>query len=546
MRGKPRLGVEGLESRLVPAVTAALGGGVLAIVGDAANDNIRVQLDAPAGQLVVRSFGLEAGRFANAAVTSIVIDAGAGSDVVRVDPDVAQVATVQGGDGKDILFGGAGQTTLNGGDARDKLRAGSGTTVLSGDAGPDRLFNVKPVDTAVTDPTDTVQFALPIIVTPPAAVETLNTAEVARLLDRAAAATPSTDGIIAIVDRNGRLLGLRTEAGVDPALLATGLGFAADGAISLARTGAFFANNQAPLTSRTVQFISQTTMTQREIESNPSIPDNSSIFRGPGFVAPIGIKNHFPPGVPFTPQVDLFAIEHTNRDSLRHPGADGIKGTGDDQTLAARFNINPLFVSPGQGIFAPEAYDFLVGANIAAQSRGIGTLPGGIPIFKNGQLVGGIGVFYPGRTGFASESNSALDAKYDPGRPDRALEAEYAAFAAVNGTAHFTPGTISGFAPVAGVGLPSGRIDLVGITLDIFGPGGTKGTDKLFRFGQALGQGASTGANRPVAMGGVTLQDGLPVPEGWLVNPHDGDGITAAEVTQIINAGIQQATTTRA
>ena len=549
-KARARLGIEMLEGRNLPAISAGLVGGVLSIVGDAASDNIRVQLDAASAQLVVRSFGLEAGRFASASVNSIVIDAGAGNDVVRIDPEVTQAAVVQGGDGKDILFGGGGGSTLNGGVGPDKLRAGPGTTVLSGDAGPDRLFAVKPVDTAVPDPADTVCLALPVVVPPVTPVSVLTTADVGQLLDRAAAATPSTDAIIAIVDRNGRLLGLRTEAGVDPAITgnAAGLVFAADGALALARTAAFFANNQAPITSRTVQFISQTTMTQREIESYPSITDPDSTLRGPGFVAPIGLKAHFPPNVPFTPQVDLFAIEHSNRDSIVSPGADGIKGTADDVRLRSRFNFDPAFVGSGQALFPPESYGFLSGLQPGAQSRGIGTLPGGIPIFKDGQLVGGIGVFFPGRTGFATEENSSLDATFNPNRPDRSLEAEYIAFAAVDGTASggFPVGSIAGLAPVAGITLPSGRIDLVGITLDIFGPGGTQGTERLARFGAALGQGASTGANRPVDVAGDTLLSSLPAPDGWLVQPHDGDGITAAEVTQIINQGIQQATRTRA
>src|SRR5207302_9422820 len=95
--------------------------------------------------------------------------------------------------------------------------------------------------------------------------------------------------------------------------------FAIDGALAEARTGAFFGNNQAPLTSRTIQFISQSTVTQREVESDPSVLDPNSTLKGPGFVAPIGIKSHFPPDVPFTPQPDLFGIEHTNRDTTLHP-----------------------------------------------------------------------------------------------------------------------------------------------------------------------------------------------------------------------------------
>src|SRR5204863_9638347 len=40
--------------------------------------------------------------------------------------------------------------------------------------------------------------------------------------------------------------------------------------------------------------------------------------------------------------------------------------------------------------------------------------------------------------------------------------------------------------------------------------------------------------------------DGLAAPEGWLVTPHDGVGVTAADVIQIITAGINQANRTRA
>src|SRR5581483_7460083 len=168
----------------------------------------------------------------------------------------------------------------------------------------------------------------------PAAVPqaTLTADEVGALLERAAAASSSSDAIIAVVDREGRILGVRVESGVSPVIRndPSQLVFAIDGAVAKARTGAFFANDQAPLTSRTVQFISQSTITQREVDSNPNITDPNSTVRGPGFVAPVGVKGHFPPNVPNTPQVDLFEIEHTNRDGTFAPGPDGIKGTADD------------------------------------------------------------------------------------------------------------------------------------------------------------------------------------------------------------------------
>src|SRR5205823_10671654 len=97
---------------------------------------------------------------------------------------------------------------------------------------------------------------------------------------------------------------------------------------------------------------------------------------------------------------------HTNRDSLVLPGPDAIKGTADDIVLPNRFNIPPPFIVSAPGdptenvdLTTPESYGFEAFAATDpahfAQSRGIGTLPGGIPIFKNGDLVGGIGVFFP-------------------------------------------------------------------------------------------------------------------------------------------------------
>ena len=179
----------------------------------------------------------------------------------------------------------------------------------------------------------------------------LQAGEVATLLDRGSAASQSDDAIIAVVDRGGRILGVRVEPGVvslldDPANPASGgngngvidggsseeelLVFAIDGAVSKARTAAFFSNGDpangtlSPLTSRLVRFICQSTVTEREINSNPNLDRGSlgdalaSRDRGPGFVAPLGLGGHFPPGIRFTPPVDLFAIEHTNRDGIVH------------------------------------------------------------------------------------------------------------------------------------------------------------------------------------------------------------------------------------
>ena len=161
-------------------------------------------------------------------------------------------------------------------------------------------------------------------------------------------------------------------------------------------------------------------MTQREIQSDPNIPDPNSPAAGQASSPPIGKKGHFPPRVMFTPQVDLFHIEHTNRDSIVSPGPDHIRGTADDIVLPSRFNVDPAFIPPGKNLPPPESYGFLSGLLPSAQSRGIGTLPGGIPLYQERkQLVGGIGVFFPGTTGFATEENSDLNDAgfYDPTSP---------------------------------------------------------------------------------------------------------------------------------
>ncbi|MCY2967760.1 MAG: heme-binding protein, partial [Planctomycetota bacterium] len=428
----------------------------------------------------------------------------------------------------------------------------------------------------------------------------LTASEVKQLLERAAAASASSDGIFAVVDRNGRILGVRCEQQVlnNFAGNTAGLVFAIDGAIAKARTAAFFANGDAqsspslgPLTSRVIQFISQSTVTQREVEGNPNADNSSaasaaaaSTTRGPGFVAPIGVGGHFPPGVADTPPVDLFAIEHTNRDSNLAPGADGVKGTADDIALRTitdglgrirnRFNMDPTYVPTGQALFAPESYGNVQNSNLLpdATSRGIATLPGGIPIYKDTNsdgrgdtVVGGIGVFFPGKDGYATYEQGFV-----PGigqtqeqrlNAPKVLEAEYIAYAAIGGS--FTAeqdcgvagariGTLDGVAPVAGIDLPFGRIDLVGITLALIGPtAGLQGLQDTIAYGNTLGTGnKNDGADQPLT-GGVDgkYREGEVVPEGWLVMPHSSTvnpALTAADVTQIITQGINAANAVRA
>jgi uncharacterized protein GlcG (DUF336 family) len=616
---RPRaLGVEPLEDRTMPSVTADLTGGVLTVNGlSGPYGQIGLQRDGATDEIVLLDSGVEKGRFASAAVDSIEVNAAAAFNVVRVDESVLQPTTLRGGPGTNHLFGGSGQNILIGGGGTNRLAGGNNADALIGGgvfsdsffgggsinqitAGPgiDYIFGARDRDTvsgvdlgrdldfrAEFTQVDLQDEFLGLTPSPPA---TLTEEEVAGLLRRAAAASASEDAIIAIVDRGGRILGVRVEGGVSPTI--TGdpalLSFAIDGALAKARTAAFFGNNTAPLTSRTIQFISQSTITQRMVESNPSDPDPFSTVRGPGFVAPVGLGGNFPPGVQNTPQVDLFEIEGINRDGSFHPGPSGISGAADSIFLPERFNINPAFYNPRipiqERLAPPDSYGVASGQNPLAQPRGIGTLPGGIPIFKpavDGSLaeVGAIGVFFPGETGYATEENSVLSNTFDPSKPDRSLEAEWIAFAALGGTGitgddslELYPVDIPGLElPGQITRLPFGRIDLVGISLPLFGPGGgTQGPANLVRFGQTLGFGdPDTGFNAPLLDPGpdnrltpdelfatplVFDTTGIPnilpgtlVPEGWIVKPQDGVGITAAQVQEVIAEAVNYATIVR-
>jgi uncharacterized protein GlcG (DUF336 family) len=574
-----RLRVERLESRFAPAITSVLSGGVLTITGDANHDYIRVKLDQATNDLLVTTATNTIAQYAEASVTSIIINVGSAShDIAIVDPDVDIAAQINGGNGGDTLEGGGGSPTfVTGGAGNDKLIAGPGQTTLSSDGGINHLFDVKPGDQVYPGPNDTVTAALQVVNAPAVTFPQLTAAQVQQLIQRAEGSTAYDDAIIAVVDRSGRLLGVTVENGVSTAITGNTekLVFAIDGAISEARTAAFFASDSAPLTSRTIQFISQSTITQREVESDPTLlaADPNSTLAGPGFVAPIGTGGHFPPNVNDTPQVDLFDIEGTNRDTSVQDGV----------TLPSRFNV-PLADIPSSIqtdddlLAAPDSYGYISGLEPNAQPRGIGTLPGGIPIYTTGSdgkpdLVGGIGVFFPGTTGYADEENSSLSSNYNPAKPDLSVVAEYMAFAALGGLPKdgYGVGTVAGIPPVNGVSLfggglgPNGRIDLVGVTLPLFGPQGLNGPGELTALGKTLGVGNPNGGTaEPVDPQGdlyalpkpqvaadgtltpATDQIGTAVPSGWLVTPHDGVGVTAAEATQIIEQGIQQAEITRA
>lgn len=412
------------------------------------------------------------------------------------------------------------------------------------------------------------------------AADQLSTVEVESLLKRASAVTPSNDAIIAIVDCTGQILGVRTESDVNFADNKT-LGFAIDGAVAKARTGAFFSNNQAILTSRTVSHISQSTITQREMQADP----NSTIdtIQGPGYVAPVGLGGTFPPGIINTPLVDLFGIEHTNRVSVLKPGVSPASPFD-----AANFIIDRrAYAAQVAGTYG--AVGSQAGQPPQPIARGIATLPGGIAIYRAGtnEVIGGLGVFFPGKDGTASFEQgfvaSAKQTRQNRLNAPKALEAELIALETllpmnvgkpavvdvplVKGStlALITLAPADIIARAGGIKLPltaprsipqtqalvnkinnAARINLGGIALQSFGPqAGPLGVQTLFTLASKLGPGTVSGSDQPVK-GAVTVLPGKLQADGWLVPATAGSELTAVQVKGIIDQGIVEAGKTRA
>jgi uncharacterized protein GlcG (DUF336 family) len=182
---------------------------------------------------------------------------------------------------------------------------------------------------------------------PPPADAPLTQAEVQSIVQNAALAVDGATMVIAVVDRRGDVLAVYNKPGVVPGTTKDigNFGTAVDVddlAVALARTAAYFSNDQAPLSSRTVRFIS-------------------------------GI--HFPPGVDNAPTADLYGIENTNRGC----------------TLSSNF-IPGQEVSPSLSLSGGTGLGTLTGKSKLDDSDPNAVHPGGIPIFRGNLVVGGIGV----------------------------------------------------------------------------------------------------------------------------------------------------------
>ena len=184
---------------------------------------------------------------------------------------------------------------------------------------------------------------------PPPTDAPLTQAEVQAIVQNAAMAVDGDTMAIAVVDRRGDVLAVYNKPGVVPGTTKDIGNFGTsvdvdDLAVALARTAAYFSNDQAPLSSRTVRFIS-------------------------------GI--HFPPGVDNAPTADLYGIENTNRGC----------------TLSTNF-IPGQEISPSNSLSggAGTGPGILTGKSQLDDSDPNAVNPGGVPIFRGNLVVGGIGV----------------------------------------------------------------------------------------------------------------------------------------------------------
>jgi uncharacterized protein GlcG (DUF336 family) len=278
--------------------------------------------------------------------------------------------------------------------------------------------------------------------------------DVRRIVEETAKLAASESMVIAVTDRQGDVLAVFRKPSA-PQTAIGNFGMTVDVnelAVSLAHTAAFFSNAQAPLSSRTVRFIS-------------------------------GI--HFPPGISFVANAALYGIENTNR------------GCPYSNEFVPGLEI-PLSRSldgqrPGLGIITGKAD--LVDSDPNAVN------PGGIPIYKGGTVVGGVGV---------------------AGVPPEV--AEYTAFM----------GAIkAGFNPVATIPAPA-VVFIDGVALPFVNQ-------------QAAPPGIGTGTTEGTYLVGPSRAP-KPAPEFDVILPRAGPvgGLTQAEVRQIIDRAVEASNQTRA
>ncbi|HUF23826.1 MAG TPA: heme-binding protein [Vicinamibacterales bacterium] len=302
----------------------------------------------------------------------------------------------------------------------------------------------------------------------------------------------------AVVDRTGSIVGVYARPGAGART--------PDIAVSLARTAAMFANDQAPLSSRTVRFIS-------------------------------GI--HFPPGVRNTPNAALYGVENINRGCKVDDAGDAIfnapfpRPTSIAGAFGSGAGVAPLPCEPSDTRGCARGGPMLDLDGRPVESVGITTgkadvldsgqqhpatvpvNPGGMPIYRDGKVVGGVGV-----AGVRPEF------------------AEYAATAAAAGAGR-------GLDFSEPLGAP-GAVFIDGLRLPFFG--GCANIPCIRRTLRSRPAGSAPGL---FSSGRFVVQprDGLQAPEGYLVGPRASaraGGLTETDVRQIVARAVEVSLRTRA
>jgi uncharacterized protein GlcG (DUF336 family) len=318
----------------------------------------------------------------------------------------------------------------------------------------------------------------------------LSAADVAAVLNAAAVSLSDPTLAVAVVDRAGSILGVSARSDATPAIH--------NQAVSLARTGAFFSNDQAPLSSRTVRFIS-------------------------------GI--HFPPGVRNTPNAALYGIENTNRGCQLDQLGDAVF----NQPLVRPRSILGTFGPTGAGqIAAPAACS---PSDTTGCSPGITTgkvdvqdnaglplsvpvNPGGLPLYRGRRVIGGIGV--------AGVS------------PERA---EYAA--AIGATGATGTGITTALAFPDPLPTP-GAVFLDGLRLPFF----SSCTNSSCVSASVRNPPAGASASTPNGVAPVIApRSGINAPDGYIIGPFASTvpgGLTLEDVRRLVEQGVDRANRTRA
>ncbi len=318
----------------------------------------------------------------------------------------------------------------------------------------------------------------------------LTAADVSTVLNAAITSLADPTLAVAVVDRAGSILGVsaRTEASSTTH----------DEAVSLARTGAFFSNDQAPLSSRTVRFIS-------------------------------GI--HFPPGVGNTPNAALYGIENTNRGCQLDQAGDAIFNQPFVRPRSIAGTFGPAGGSqPGQPLPCRASDTSGCSQGITTgktdvrdgggQPLSVPVNPGGLPLYRNGRVIGGLGV--------AGVS------------PDRA---EYAAAIGATGAADSGITTAIAFPdPLP----PPGAVFLDGLRLPFFA--NCINSACVLSAVRRPPTGSSGGSPAGVTSV-VAPRNGIEAPEGYLIGPFASTvsgGLTIDDVRRLIDQAVARANDTRA